>query len=416
MKKWLWISLASLLLLAALTWLWWQDEPLTPQAKVWLEAPAAPADSAAYYQLLGLDAPAGQEPEAVGRQLLQAHRQWRAQHGFSDPLVAASGGERIELPSGLCALGEPGCLHQLQGNSADLAALLRHHAELLQRYEHLLALSDYQTLSQPSMDEPLANFTSLERANRLRAVQALMLAEEARGAEALALLQQDVAMLRGWLARADNLILKMMLVRLLSDDLDAIAQLYRAGLVPRPEAQPALSEAERSLQGAMQREFALVGSGLLTLLDNPQTAAEMGVLRWQLRWLYKPQMTVNDSLPAYQRVAANSRLDTLAFVRSLAAPVRDEQSLWRRVRNPMGVILGQVALPDFNRYLARLHDLDAKLALFNALGQAAPEVDSPYRPGQRASWDAERESYCFSGPLQDDKGLRCLSWAPPPKQ
>jgi aminoglycoside phosphotransferase (APT) family kinase protein len=229
-------------------------------------------------------------------------------------------------------------------------------------------------------------------------------------------MQQDVRLLRGWLARADSLILKMMLVRQLGHDLDVIAALHRAGLLPPPSAQPALSEAERSLEAPMRREFALVGSGLLTLVGDPQAAAELGASRWWLRWIYKPHMTVNDSLPDYQRVAANSRLDTVAFARMVRVPSRSAPSLWRRARNPVGTIFGMVAMPDFNKYLARLHDLDAKLALFNALGQAVPEADNPYRPGQRAKWDAKRQAYCFTGPLKDEQGVRCLPWPAPAAQ
>lgn len=273
MKKWQKILLGTVLVLGAGAWLWWQDEALNPQAQAWLEPPAESADSAAYFQLLGLDAPAGQEPQAVGRQLLQAHRQWRAQHDLSEPMAAIAS-ERIELPGAqLCMLSEGDCVQRLREDRAVLAELLVRHGELLRRYETLLALQDYRSLSQPSMDEPLANFTTLDRANRLRAAQALALALDGRGDEALAALQQDVRLLRGWLARADNLILKMMLARQLGNDLDAIAALYRAGLVPAPAAQPALSEAERSLEAPMQREFALVGSGLLTLIGDSQAAA-----------------------------------------------------------------------------------------------------------------------------------------------
>ncbi|MDG9923364.1 MULTISPECIES: hypothetical protein [unclassified Pseudomonas] len=413
MKKWQKILLGIVLVLGAGAWLWWQDEPLNPQAKAWLDEPAAPADSAAYYQLLGLDAPVGQDPQTVGRQLVQAHRHWRAEHGPYDQMVSA-GGERIELPGKeLCALGEAGCLEQLRQDRAALAELLNRHGELLRRYERLLALNDYRTLSQPSMDEPLANFTTLDRANRLRGAQALALALDERGDEALAILQQDVRQLRAWLARADNLILKMMLVNQLGRDLDTIAALQHAGLVSAPAAQAPLSEAERSLEAPMQREFALVGSGLLTLVDSPETAAAP---KWRLLLMYKPHMTVNDMLSDYQQVAANSRLDTAAFVRTVRVPSRSAPSLWRRARNPVGTILGSVAMPDFNKYLARLHDLDAKLALFNALGQAVPEADNPYRPGQRAKWDAKRQAYCFTGPLKDERGVRCLPWPAPPSQ
>ncbi|MEO4049158.1 hypothetical protein AAFN46_18990 [Pseudomonas sp. CAU 1711] len=412
MKKWQKVLLGSAVLLGALAGLWWLDEPLDPQARAWL-APPAPGDSAAYYQLLGLDAPAGQDPQAVGRQRVQAHRQWRAEHSFSK-LMASAAGDRIALPGDeLCVLGEGDCLQQLREDRAVLGELLVRHAELLRRYENLLALQDYRSLSPPSMDEPLANFTSLERANRLRMAQALALAEDGRGAEALALLEQDLRLLRRWLERADQLILKMQLVKLVGRELDSIAALYRAGLVPAPAALAPLSEAERSLEAPMRREFALVGSGLLTLVDDPQTAAGA---KWLLRWMYKPHMTVNDSLPDYQRIAAKSRLGTAAFARTLAAPVRSETSLWRRMRNPVGAILGAIAIPDFNKYLARLHDLDAKLTLFNALGQAVPVADNPYRPGQRAKWDDKRQAYCFNGPLKDEQGVRCLPWTAPPAQ
>jgi hypothetical protein len=414
MKTWQKVLLGTVLVLGAGAWLWWQDEPLDPQAKAWLAEPEASADSAAYYQLLGLDAPAGQEPQAVGRRLVQAHRHWRAQHDLTESMAAVDS-QRIELPGAeLCALGEGNCLQQLREDRAALAELLVRHGELLRRYEQLLALDDYSSLSQPSMDEPLANFTTLDRANRLRAAQALALALDGRGDEALAALQQDVRLLRGWLARADSLILKMMLARQLGNDLDVIAALHRAGLLPPPSAQPALSEAERSLEAPMRREFALVGSGLLTLVGDPQAAAELGASRWWLRWIYKPHMTVNDSLPDYLRAAANSRLETAAFVRTVKLPSRSERSIWRGMRNPVGAILGGIAMPDFNKYLARLHDLDAKLALFNALGQSVPDADNPYRPGQPASWNAQRQAYCFSGPLRDEQGLRCLPWTAPP--
>ena len=247
MKTWQMAVLGSVVGLGVLVWAWMLDEPLDPRAQAWLE-PAAPAESAAYYQLLGMDAPAGEEPQAVGRQLLQAHQQWLASHGINKPQVPADRA-RIELPGAeLCRLGEGDCLQRLREDRAALGELLVRHGELLRRFENLLALNDYRTLSQPSMDEPLANLTSLERANRVRAAQGLALALDGRGGEALALLQRDVRLLREWLARADNLILKFMLALELANDLEAIAVLHRAGLVPDPVAQVGLSDAEHSLE------------------------------------------------------------------------------------------------------------------------------------------------------------------------
>lgn len=412
MKTWQMVLLGSVVGLGLLGWAWMLDEPLDPRAQAWLE-PAAPAESAAYYQLLGMDAPAGQEPQAVGRQLLQAHQQWLAKHALNKPQATADRA-RIELPGAeLCRLGEGDCLQRLREDRAALGELLVRHGELLRRYETLLTLNDYRTLSQPSMHEPQVNFTTLDSANRVRAVQILALALDGRGGEALALLQQDVRLLRHWLARADDLLLKLMLVRQLANDLEAIAVLHRAGLVPGPAPQAMLSNAERSLDAPMQREFAKMSSELLSLLDNPPKVAGIQVPRWRQHLTYKPQMTLNDMFTDYQRVAANSRLETVAFVRTVKMQSHSEPSLWRRARNPVGTILGSISMPDLNKYLASLHDLDAKLALFNSLGQSVPDAGNPYRPGHPASWNAKRQAYCFSGPLRDERGLRCLPWAPP---
>lgn len=414
MKRGMAVLLVCLALLGLAGALWLRDEPLDLRAVAWLEPPE-PGESEAYCRLLGLDAPLGQDSRELGCQRLAVHRQWRAAHGFDEPMPKpADEPEPLALPSeALCVLGEGDCLARLRRDRAALDQLVVGHAELLQRYEQLLALDDYRSLGLPSPDEPLASFASLERANRLLAARALQLAEQGRGGEARDLLQEDVRRLRVWLARADNLILKMVLVRLLGRDLDALAVLWRAGLVERPARQAPLSAVERSLEEAMRREFALVGGGLLSLEASPQLAAELGVGAWGLRLGYKPRMTVNDSLRDYLRVARASALETPEFVRDLGAQGEQKPDLWRRLRNPVGAILGGIAMPDFNRYLARLHDLDAKLALFNALGEAAPTAGNPWRAGQRARWDQRREAYCFAGPLKDTQGLRCLPWTLP---
>ena len=415
MKTWQRWLLIVVVALGAGLWLWTRDEALDPRALAWLEEVAAPGESAAYHQLMGLDAPVGQDTTAAGRQILEAHRQWRAQHHYHESMVAEAERARIALPGkDLCALAEGDCLQRLRADRAGLDALLARHAELLERYQRLLALDDYHTLSQPSADEPLANFSSLDQANRLLAARALALADAGRGDEALALLQQDVARLRAWLAQADNLILKMMLGRLLGRDLDSLAVLVREGLIARPEPQPALSEAERSLHMPMRREFALLGNGFLYMMDDPQITAELAGGAWQLSLLYKRHMTINDSLPAYLRVAEDSRLDPRAFAELAQRGERPQPGLWRRARNPIGVVLGGIAMPNFHVYLARMHDLDAKLALFASLGQAVPEADNPYYPGRKASWNPEQRAYCFAGPLADERGLRCLPWTEPP--
>jgi hypothetical protein len=398
MNKWLIPLLGGLVLLAGAGWLWSRDEPLDPQAQAWLEQVAQVGESSeAYYQLLGLDAPTGSDPQAAGRQRL------------AKPAADEAPAATLTLPGDeLCALGAPGCLQGWRDEPEKLQALLSTHAELLQRYETLLALADYRTLSPPAMDEPMPSYAALLKGNLLRSLKALALIEDKRNSEALALFEDDIRQLRSWLARADNLILKMTLVKLLAQDLDSLAALYRAELLPRPVLQKPLSPEERSLAAAMRREFALVANGLAGLLDRPDLGGELGLNAWQLRLLFKPHMSINDSLYLYARVAEDSRLDAQAFVQRLNEPGPGSISRFRHLRNPVGIILGDIAVPDFNRYLARLHDLDAKLNLFNRLGAENQAGGNPYNPAEGPQWNAEQQRLCFDGPLPDPQSMRCL--------
>lgn len=408
-----WIYGAAMLgLLVALVVLWLRDEPLNPQAQEWLKP--TEGTSQAYVFLLGLDAAADQSPAALGQQRLQAHRQWRASHGFGEPQPASQHSAQLALPGeALCLISEPECLARLLGEAQVGVTLLEQHGLLLQRYQQLLALEDYRTLAAPSPDEPMPNIRMLESGNLLLAMRAVQQASQGQVDQARELLLGDIRQLRLWLAQADHLVLKVGLVRLLARDLDALAVLVRAGLIGVPAAQPALTPAERSLESSLRREFALVATGLLSLPAETAASASQGAEALAVRWLYRPQMSVNDSFAPYRQVAADSQLAAPAFLRQLRLRPEPEQSRWRQLRNPVGSVLLGVAMPDFHRYLARLHDLDAKLALFNVLGQPVPQAKNPYRPGQPARWNTRRQAYCFSGPFDDPQGLRCLPWSPP---
>ena len=400
MNRWITIILlGGLALLGGVAGLWLYDEPLEPQTQAWLDQLAEPeAKSAAYLQLLGLDAPAGSDPLVEGRKRLSAANIDAEASGLAIP------GDEI------CSLTESGCLQRLLQDREARGAHLHQHRELLQRYEELLTLEDYRTLSKVSMSEPMPAYGALIKANQLRALQALGLIDEKRGAEALQLLEQDIRQLRALLVDADSLIMKMALVNLLARDLDNLALLYHAELLPRPAIQPALSAAERDMLAAMRREFALVAHGLEGVAGDANMAS-MGFARWQLQLLYKPRMTINDSLSTYLRIAENARLDAQSFARQVRdgkSETAERPAPWRRLLNPVGVILGEVAVPDFNRYLARLHDLDAKIVLFNQLGREAQAGGNPYRPDQGPEWNAEVQRLCFDGPLPDHQLLRCL--------
>src|SRR5690606_9457132 len=147
--------------------------------QAWLDQLAEPdAQSAAYLQLLGLDAPAGRDAQVEGPKRLAA------------ALGETCAGTLARPGDEICMLSESGCLQRLRQDQQALAAHLQRHHELLQRYEKLLTLQDYRTLGQVSLSEPMPAYGALIKANQLRTLQALVLIDENRGAEALQLLEQ----------------------------------------------------------------------------------------------------------------------------------------------------------------------------------------------------------------------------------
>ena len=263
MNKWAVSALAGLTLLVTVAWLWSRDEALSPKAKDWLEQAAADAgDSPAYYQLMGIDAPAGRDPQVEGRKRVALyHQRLLSQEAQSGAEIAP-----LAMPGeALCVLGTQGCLQGLRQEPAEWQALLSQHRELLRRYQQLLMLEAPHSVARLGLDEPIPSYAAVLWGSRLRALQALQLAEEGQGDEALALLQEDVRLLRVWLSNADNLIMKTATVTLIAQNLDALAVLYQVGLIPQPDIQQPLSREERSLLRAMQREFAMVATGLTEL-------------------------------------------------------------------------------------------------------------------------------------------------------
>jgi hypothetical protein len=72
-------------------------------------------------------------------------------------------------------------------------------------------------------------------------------------------------------------------------------------------------------------------------------------------------------------------------------------------------------------YLARLHDVDAKIALLNAAlaldqvawaevmaGTRVLEAANPYDPARRPQPDRETGALCFDGPFPDEQQRRCI--------
>lgn len=399
-------------LLVAGGYAWMRDEPLSADARAWLEqAQVDEEQSRAYVFLNGLDADPGQSPEALGAERLQAYRAWRSSHGpmdegFAEPVVAT-----LALPQGplFCAVEKDGCLTTLLSGvsgwvETDEQRLLR------ERYWQFLQLDDYRNLLEASIIAPLPPHRYLVGGQQLLTLQLLKVAQEGEGEQVRARLDEELHLLRGQLRRADTLIAKMILARMVERNMFWQAVLYRKGLMPVPSSVPAFDDAERSLLMPLQHEF----QGMALLFEAlPKAQSSLG--EWlMLRWGLRPQMSTNASLTFYQPTAELSRRSPEVFVGELQQlPAAQWQRSWR---NPMGNVLLEIGAPDYRRYAVRLQDLEAYRRLLQGLSQlpqgtpSAEQLrafDNPYFPGQPAQLD-EQGRLCFAGPMLEDDGARCL--------
>lgn len=405
--------LASLpVLLVVSGYAWMRDEPLSVDAQTWLEQAQVDAGpSRAYVFLNGLDADPGQSPEALGAERLQAYRTWRSSHGpldegFAEPLVPT-----LALANGplFCAIEKDGCLSTLLSGvsgwvETDEQRLLR------ERYWQFLQLDDYRNLLEDSIMAPLPPYHYLVNGQQLLALQLLKAAQAGEGEQVRGRLDEELQLLRGQMRRADTLIAKMIMVRMVERNMRWQAVLYRQGLMPAPSSVPAFDQAERSLLRPLQYEFRSVAQMFKSQPSSNLDWKERLLMWWGLR----PQMSINASLSFYQPLAELSQLPPAEFapkVQQLPEPQ------WRKSRrNPVGNVLLGMAIPDFRDYAVRVQDLEAQRRLLQGMSQLPQGVpsaeqlhafDNPYYPGQPALLD-ERDRLCFAGPLPVRDGARCL--------
>ncbi|MBV0931744.1 hypothetical protein [Marinobacterium weihaiense] len=409
------LLVASLLVISAATLT--QDPDLSPDARSLLML-AEPSDqSRAFVYLMGFDTRLDHSPEVAGQKVLvreQLHEQQT--ENTTDIFQPALPNDGIPLPQGpaFCHFKTPGCLKSLFELHAIESSLTPAESELLSRWRRFHALRDYRVLTTASLEEPLPPYPHLVAAGRVSLRSIIRLAQNGQAHRARAAVLDDMQHMRQFLARESHMIGKMVAVSLLSDQIDLLNALQQHFQLSPAQPLAPLSLKEKSLRMAMAREFALLSNGLFTMSGQPDLLdSEHPMPAWLSRLLFKPGLTVNAALSVYQYPIAASEISPAEFVAFVTAKNRPgPQAHW--VRNPLGTVLNRVATPDMWVYAARLHDLDSKIQLFNAINPPSPTAPgrhwiNPYYPDDpTVALKPKARQICLKGPLEDSAGLRCL--------
>jgi hypothetical protein len=176
---------------------------------------------------------------------------------------------------------------------------------------------------------------------------------------------------------------------------------------------PRLSASEKDFGMISAREFGVLYYGFKSVDKHPQffeLEGEFGnAPEWLVRAVFKPNMTINALAPLYllpEKLAVLSPAEFAQEVENLESYTPSTSV----IRNPAGNVLLGIEGPAYEEYVARFHDLDVKISLFNQLyysGLDTTSLINPYYGSETPRMENGR--LCFSGPLEDKSFLRCLS-------
>ncbi|UTA48742.1 hypothetical protein L1F30_04160 [Simiduia sp. 21SJ11W-1] len=366
-------------------------------------------ESEVYLFLLGMNAAAAADPVEAGRWALAESRKRDRDADYDiQPFPA---GVNLPMPdfTAFCATYTGDCIKSLITSSDKGAALLQGYDVLLGRFEKFLSYDEYITLAKPLANEVFPPYQYLMAANRLALINALTTAKAGRVEQSTHALGTFIEKLHRHLALQDNLIGRMVFVAMLSDAIDVYSAVLQESERNTVMLDP-LGEQAKRFHPVVAREFALVHNLAQEMDGHPELLQSGGNMPgFVSRWLFKPNMTLNALIPIYARMERLALLSPEGFAKVMETGVvpQPETSSWL---NYLGHKLLQDG-PEFDEYIARVHDLDVKISLFNQVHSLHRDVDeliNPYSPKAASPASYQDGQVCMPGPLPDKRGLRCL--------
>ena len=435
--KWTAIVLAFLfigfpLLLAAINAF---DEDLKPEALAFADfsGEAIAPEQNGYFAWVGLRVPVGEHPHTRGMQIVaQLNEKLDAvPHDITD-LDTYLGPKALKFTNNLaslCGRDATGCLDRYRAKSSDIEKQVRENKVLLERYRALYRYPHFHETLKPRYFAPLfydpGSVSSLVRAQH--ALHAL------RGDPLLALsrLHDDTQFWRQTLAETRGLVGKMIAVAAIRINAQLISEIVaryttgKAGLTQAAQAVLPLTDLERDLTKVYRNEFAIIMRLFTTLPAEQPTPCTAGSIydcavdKLTRTFLFKSHASTNQSFERFSEIAAASRLPAPEFLKNSGERQASYQNFWdwlppwHFAYNPIGKVLNAIAVPAYDSYTTRIHNLDGFLRLVSLslaarqqtvrdadmpafLAHAQPNFRNPYS-NDPMSWDAGSRTIYFNG-------------------
>ena len=383
------------------------DDDLSEEAASLIHRIDTESTSEAYLYLYGIFASEDENPVIVGENILEEYQKLDADGSYK--IAEYPDSKKLVLPKGkeFCKSWEAGCLAYLFSSNISAETLLSEHSVLVARSNRFLDFEEYTTLSKPTIHELFPPYQYISAAERIKVLEAISVYKNGDVSKAIDSLLVQFLKLRKSMELQDSLIGKLVFLMTLSDIIDVLSIILSIEDV-KVEMIPELSKSEKSFHMIAAREFGMSYHTFRNLDKHPEFFGMDGDFPgWITRLFYKPNMTINAITPIYYRLEYLAELSPADFAKSIKAE-EDINLSTSRLRNYVGDVLIAIS-PEFDEYVARFSDFDAKLALFNQVHHLKYEPENMKNPyfGTEAPEESDGR-LCFSGPLEDKRSLRCL--------
>ncbi len=384
------------------------DDELSPLVERWTtlyQQTQQRPQSAAYLYLMGMMAAPEDDVLELGKKW---YLEYKKTGNKNDAFDFYDKEKKLSLPDKsevlFCDMKQPFCLNDIINNEALWAAELSKNSILLSRYNAYLEFEDFRSMTEATGFESYPNYAYIITGHRLKLIEALTIAKHNFHADAINLLKQDIRLLKHQIDVADTLVHKMVFAKLLSHDLDVITRIaLDSGY--RVELDIALLNQEIDMKAVMIREFMAIHKHFLDLSGAEEFTNDV-MLNHFGDLLYKPNMTINSAIYPLFVAVRNSELGAEEFIRAIEA--EDTPAQGSKWKNYMGHTLALLDSFDFNKYSARLHDINCKIALVNYfISGSEGSLVNPYYPKEIVVTKMQGQ-VCLGGPLDDAMQARCI--------
>lgn len=372
------LVIVAAIAVTALVMINWRDEAPSKQSRQLdqlLDAPSAVLDDDnAFVVALGLAAPVGRDPLALGRDrkaFLDAFRpvgRTVSDLPGQDHDYRTRRSKSVADLAGACSGGAASCVRQLESSPGDADEWLESEAWLLDRYRLLITRSAWRESAPTDLRAPMPPYQHMLEGQKLHLLDAWRTARAGDAAGAHMLIDADMRFWRMMLASSDLLISKMIATAGVRRNLTLGSVALRevaadaTGDVPMSWAQP-LTVHERSLRRALAGEWRFSRRAIPGMADPGAgldfAAQEQEIDRVFVRVLYKPQATANLFAGTMTRLAETSELPLPQLERGLADLEKEHESHGINLYNPAGrMLISAGGALIYRDYVARVADLE----------------------------------------------------------